>query len=154
MYKTLTKFFQRFGKNKRFRLTSPVISPVSSNKDIKTRNSLTGIGKQKDNRSKLWSNQFNSPKPEWLNELYKQFRQYKSLRNKWMQRQGTKNDQIPGDNFEKDLREFDFKSLKELCNKYIDLVDREVRMASTDRLEVKFDKKGKKLNTNFLKLIN
>lgn len=141
MYKTRTKFFQRFGKNKRFRLTSP----VSSNKNIKTRNSLTGIGKQKGNSFKLWSNQFNSPKPKWLNELYQQFRQYKSLRNKWMQRQGIKNDQSPGDNFEKDLREFDFKGLKELCNKYIDLVDREVRMTSIDRLEVNFDKKRKKI---------
>lgn len=62
-----------------------------------------------------------------------------------MQRQGTKKDQISGDNFEKDLREFDFKGLKELCNKYIDLVDREVRMTSIDRLEVNFDKKRKKI---------
>jgi hypothetical protein len=62
-----------------------------------------------------------------------------------MQRQATKNDQIPGDNFEKDLREFDFKVLKKLCNKYIDLVDREVRMTSIDRLEVKFDKKREKI---------
>ena len=83
--------------------------------------------------------------PEWFNELDKQFRQYKFLKNIWIQRQEAKDDQVPGDSFKKDLREFDFNGLKKLCDKYIDFVDREVRMASMDKLEVQFDKKRKKI---------
>lgn len=146
MYKARSKFFQSFGfpyrlKNKKFKFTSP----VSPNKNIKTRNSLTESGKRKGKRTKLWSDQFKTPKPEWFNELDKQFWQYKFLKNKWMQRQETKDDQIPGDYFEKDLRDFDFRSLKKLCDKYIDFLDIEFRMATTYRIEFGIDKKRKKI---------
>ena len=146
LYKTRSKFFQSFGfphrlKNKKFKFTSP----VSPNKNIKTKNSLTGSGKRKGKRTKLWSDQFKTPKPKWFNELDKQFRQYKFLKNKWMQRQETKDDQIPGDSFEKDLRDFDFRSLKKLCDKYIDLLDIEFRIATTYRIEFEIDKKRKKI---------
>ena len=133
MYKTRSKFFQSFGfphrlKNKKFKFTRP---------------GSTGSCKKKDS----WgSGQFKGPRPEWLNEFYKKLNQYQKLKNEWEQRQKTKNySQISGNSFEQNLREFDFKELKQLCNKYLDLVDKEVRMAETDRLEVKFDKKRKKM---------
>ena len=96
--------------------------------------------------SSTWSSRFKSPKPEWLDELYKQFRQYKILKKECLRKQEEKDySQIPGDSFEKDLRKFNFKRLKKLCYKYIELVDKEVSMASKDRLEFEFDKKRKKM---------
>jgi len=145
MYKKRSKFFQSFGfphrlKNKKFKFTPPDFPEKKSGQ------SSTGSEKQKVVKAKLWSYQFKSPKPEWFNELNNRFRQYKILKNEWMQRQETKAlNQIPGNSFEKNLREFDFRSLKRLCNKYLDLVDKEVRMTSMDRLEVLFDKKRKKM---------
>ena len=57
----------------------------------------------------------------------------------------TKDDQIPRDSFEKDIRNFGFRSLKKLCDKYIDLLDIEFRMATTYRIELEIDKKRKKI---------
>lgn len=133
MYKTRSKFFQSFGfphrlKKKKFKFTRPA-SPGGYNR-----------------KSRWASSQFKSPRPEWLDEFYNKFHEYKKLKNKWEQTQKPENSRQKSENsFKKDVRNFDFKGLKQLCNKYLDLLDKEVRIAQTDRAEVHFDKQRKKM---------
>ncbi len=54
-------------------------------------------------------------------------------------------DWIPRDSLAEQLQKFDFENLKELCDKYIDLVDGEIRIANNYELETKLDKKRKRV---------